>query len=100
MSAIPIIKRGEDLEFIFTLGGEDITGWICTIQVSQTPEDDFWIIERVIEPTENAWIAFLTAEETAKLSAGLYYLTGFLVNSTTDQERQEDKRFHVSPKWA
>lgn len=99
MSAIPGIKQGEDLEFIFDLDGEEITGWICTIQVKIFPSDAA-LISRVIPPVERAWPGFLTSTETAALAVSTkspYYLTGILTNSTTDQERQIPKRFHVGP---
>ena len=103
MSAIPIIRQGEDLDFVFDLDGEDITDWICEAQVSQTPEDEFALIKRVIPPVGNEWPGQLNSTETAALapsSESPYHLTGILKNASTDQQRQIPKRFHVSPAWA
>ena len=101
MPAIPIIRQGEDLEFIFDLDGEDITGWIALIEVKIFPSD-VALISRVIPAKENAWEGFLTSTETAALAVSTdspYSLTGILTNALTDQERQIPKRFHVSPAW-
>lgn len=102
MSAITIIRQGEDLEFVFDLDGEDITGWIALIEVKLFP-DDAAIISRVIPATGNAWEGFLTSTETAALAvsgASPYYLTGKLTNASTEQERQIPRRFHVTKAWA
>jgi len=102
MPAIPIIRRGEDLEFVFDLDGEDISGWICTIFVKRFPQGSIFI-EREISPEGREWPGFLTSEETMDLdesSESPYFLTGKLTNSTTNQERQIPKRFHVSPSFA
>lgn len=103
MSAIPTIRKGEDLPFAYDLGGEDISGWDCIIQVSQTPQDEFAVISRPISPTGNAWVGFLTSDETSALNVSSdtpYLLTAFLTNSLIEQARQIPKRFHVSPAWA
>ena len=104
MSAFPVIRQGEDLDFIFDLNGEDITGWICLIQVAQFfGENNVALISRIVSPTQNAWEGQLSSTETAGLdvsSDSPYFLTGFLTNSGTDQERQIPKRFHVSAPWA
>jgi len=102
MSAIPIIRQGEDLEFVFDLDGDDISGWVCLIEVKVFP-DDVALISRVIPPTGSEWQGELTSTETAALAVSTdspYYLIGKLTNSSTDQERQIPKRFHVSPAWA
>jgi len=101
VAKITTIRQGEDLEFIFDLDGEDITGWVCTIEVKVYP-DDAALISRVIPPGNRVWEGFLTSTETAALDVSTdspYYLTGILINSSTDQERQIPKRFHVSPAW-
>lgn len=103
MAAIPVIRQGEDLEFSFDLDGDDITDWVCTIEVKVFPSDTA-LISRVIpaDSSNSAWEGFLTSTETAALavsSKSPYYLIGLLTNSTTDQERQVPKRFHVSPTW-
>jgi len=99
LSAISTIRQGEDLEFVFDLDGEDITGWVCLIQVSQTPEDEFALISRIVLPKGRVWEGFLTQTETMDLEVGLYSLTGFLTNLSTDQERQIPTRFQVGKAW-
>ena len=99
---IPSIRQGEDLEFVFDLDGEDISDWICLMEVKQFI-DDTAIISRLIPPVGRTWPGFLTSTETATLpiSGRLpLYITGKLTNSTTNQERQVPKRFHVGPAWA
>ena len=103
MSKIPIIKRGENLEFVFTLGGEDPAGWVCEMQLKQFPEDELPLLNRIIPLTRKLWIGSITSTETAELlpqGNSPFYIIGLLTNAATDQERQEDKRFHVSPAWA
>lgn len=102
MSSIPVIRQGEDLEFVFDLDGESIEGWIATIQVKRFPSDDP-IIEREIPAVRRSWPGFLTSTETADLavsSTSPYFLTGVLTNSSTDQERQIPRRFNVTVPWA
>jgi len=105
MPAITVIRQGEDLEFVFDLNGEDISGWICTIFVKRFPadDDDEFIIPRQIPPDGRTWPGFLTSVETASLpvsSKSPYFLTGVLTNSSTDQERQIPRRFNVTVPWA
>jgi len=100
MSAIVTIRQGEDLEFAFDLDGEDITGWICLMEVKQFPTDSAFI-SRIIPPDEadQSWPGFLTPQETAALAvdgADPYYLIGKLTNSTLNQERQVTKRFGLN----
>ncbi len=103
MTGMTIIRQGEDLEFIFDLDGEDISDWVCLVEVKQFP-DAAALISRVIPPSgDNSWEGFLTSTETAALAvsgASPYYLTGKLTNSSTDQERQIPRRFHVTKAWA
>ena len=101
MPAIPIIRQGEDLEFAFDLDGEDISGWVCTIEVKIYPSD-VATISRVIPPGDRIWEGFLSSAETSGLAVSTdtpWRLTGILTNSSTDQERQIPKRFHISPAW-
>lgn len=98
MSAITLIRQGEDLEFVFDLNGEDITGWIATIEVKRFPSDAS-LITRVIPAVGRTWPGFLTSTETAALevsSESPYYLIGILTNSSTNEERQIPRRFNVS----
>lgn len=98
MSAITFIRQGEDLEFVFDLDGEDITGWIATIEVKRFPSDAP-LIQRVIPPDGRTWPGFLTSTETSALdvsSESPYYLIGILTNSSINQERQIPRRFNVS----
>lgn len=102
MPAITVIRQGEDLEFVFDLNGEDISGWIATIEVKRFPSD-VALISRVIPADGRTWPGFLTSAETAALavsSTSPYYLTGILTNSSTDQERQIPRRFNVTVPWA
>lgn len=103
MPSITVIRQGEDLEFVFDLNGEDISGWVCLIQVSRTPEDEFALVSRIIPPDGRTWPGFLTSTETEAFpvsSTSPYFLTGFLTNSSTDQERQIPRRFNVTVPWA
>lgn len=99
MSKISVIRKGEDFEFVFSLGGESIQGWVATINVRKFPGDPS-SITRVITAEGNTWPGFLTSAETALLAIGLYRLVGVLVNSTTDEERQPLIRFNVTDSWA
>lgn len=99
MSKISVIRKGEDFEFVFDLGGESIDGWICTINVRKFTGDTS-LITRVIAPEGNTWPGFLTSAETALLDIGLYRLIGVLTNSTTDEERQPLIRFNITDSWA
>jgi len=103
MPGMTKIHQGEDLEFRFHLDGEDITGWICTMLVKRFPKDDP-IIERVIPPREikRDWPGFLTSTETAALdlsSVSPYWIIGVLTNSSTNQQRQIPRRFHIDESW-
>ena len=105
MPAITVIRQGEDLEFVFDLNGEDITGWICTIFVKRFPSDadDAFITPREIPPVGRTWPGELTSTEIASLpvsSTSPYFLTGKLTNSSTNQERQIPRRFNVTVPWA
>lgn len=104
MSRMVTIKQGEDHEFVFHLDGEDITGWICTMEVKRFPED-VPFISRVIPPLtiKRIWEGFLTSTETAALavsSLSPYFVVGVLTNSSTNQGRQIPKRFNLNQSWA
>jgi hypothetical protein len=100
-NAIEIIRKRESLDFIFDLGGEDISGWTCNINVKQYP-DDTSLITRTIAPdaTGKQWSGYITETESATLTEGvLYWLIGVLENATTDERRTVPKRFQVSRQW-
>jgi len=98
MSAITVIRQGGSLPFIFDRDGEDITNFVCLIEVKQFPSDTA-IISRIIEPVGNEWPGFLTSTETAALAEGLYWLIAKITNSITDEERQIPERFNVTTAW-
>jgi len=98
MGATTQIQQGEDLEFIFDLDGEDISGWVCLMEVKVFPGDTA-PISRVIPPGDREWPGFLTQAETAALPIGSHVLLAKLSNASTDQERQIIKRFHVIEAW-
>lgn len=99
MTAISIVRKGTDFEFVFDLGGESIDGWVATINVRKFTGDTS-LITRVITADGNTWPGFLTSAETALLDVGLYRLVGVLVNATTDEERQPLIRFNITDTWA
>jgi len=98
MNGITVIRQGGDLSFVFDRDGEEITGFICTVEVKKFPAD-IAIISRVIPAVGNTWPGFLTSTETAALDVGTYFLIAQLKNSTTDEERQIPERFQVSKAW-
>ena len=97
MSATTIIRQGEDLEFVFDLGGDDITGWICRMGVKETLDSPV-LTTRIIPPSSsgNEWPSALNSDDTELYNVGHHLLIGLLVNLSTDQQRQIKKRFHVS----
>ena len=101
MAKITVIRQGESLDFVFDRSGEDITNWICTINVKEFPDDDS-SITRVIPEDEdaNSWDGFLTQTETSTLAVGLWWIIGILTNSVTDEEEQVPVRFNVTKAWA
>jgi len=99
MSAITIIRKGGDLKFVFDREGEDISNFICTIEVKQFPDDSPLIGPRVIPPVGNEWPGILTSTDTDLLSVGLFWLIAKLTNSITDEERQIPERFQVTKPW-
>jgi len=101
---LQVIQQGESLPFSFDRGGESLDDYICTIFVKEFPNGSV-LITRVIPLGENelgeaAWVGFLTSTETAALAVSLFYLTGKLTNSLTDEEEQVPIRFKVSKVWA
>ena len=87
------IAQGESLEFSFDLDGDDVTGWVCTINVLQFVGDTP-AISRVVDATGDEWVGYLTATETAALSpTGQWRLIANLTNSTTDEAQEVVTRF-------
>jgi hypothetical protein len=104
MAKIQVIRQGESLPFTFDRSGESLTGWTCTIVAKQFPEDAA-AIERVIPLTTDddgnaVWEGFITQTESAALALGLWYLTGKLENTSTDEEETPPVRFQVTKAWA
>ena len=99
MAKITVIRQGESLPFVFDRGGEDITGYVCTITVKQFPTDAS-SITRVIEATDGEWSGFLTQTETAALDIGLWIINAKLVKASTDEEEAIPVRFNVTTTWA
>lgn len=94
-----LIKRGESLPFLFDRDGQDVSGWVCTINVSQYPGDTPEI-SRVVEPTGNEWEGFLTSAETTALTKlGIWRLTGVLTNATTNERESVPVPFNLSEAW-
>jgi len=105
MAKIKVIRQGESLPFVFDRGGEDTTGYVCTIFVKQFPTD-VASITRVIPLTTDpdtgdaAWSGFLTSTETAALATGLWIINATLVKASTDEEEAVPVRFSVTIPWA
>lgn len=101
MSAVIQIKRGEDLDFSFSRQGLSLEGFICTIFVKQYPPDAPTITREIAINSENPliWSGFLSSTETKGLIVGLWWITGIITNSGTDEEAQDPIRFQVSPSW-
>lgn len=100
MNKIIRIQAGESLPFKFDRGGEDIDGWVCTITAKQYPGNTA-AINRIIPPDaqDKSWSGYLTADETSPLAVGLWFLTGSLVNLSTNEMEQIPVRFGVAPAW-
>lgn len=101
MTGFTIVRQGESVPFVFDRDGEDINGWVCTINV-KTFASDASLITRVIEPDESQerWEGFLTSSETSLLSLTNYRLIGVLTNATTGEEEQPLIRFNITESWA
>lgn len=102
MNKLTIIRQGESLPFRFDRGGNSIDGWTCTITVKEQPADAA-LISRVVLPTNNAWVGFLTQSETSALpvlsKGAAYYLIASLVNVSTDEEEVVTDRVRVTKAW-
>jgi len=105
MSKIQSIRQGGSLPFVFDRGGEDTTGWVCTITVKQFPADSA-SISRVIESStdsdtgDSVWSGYLTSTETAALAVGHWNLNASLVNADNDEEEAVPVRFQIATTWA
>lgn len=99
MAKIPIVRKGENLPFEFDRADESIDGWVCTVEVKKFTSDTA-LISRVISPTGQAWISFLSSTDTTALAIGLYRLIAVLTNASTDEEEQIALRFNVTESWA
>jgi len=97
-----IIRKGESLPFVFDRSGEEITDWVCTIEVKRFPSDTSVITPRIIEPVDRTWPGFLTSTESATLDNKAYRLIGVLKNAVTNEEEQvmETTRFNITSSWA
>jgi len=96
--SITRLKQGESYPFEFDRDGEDISGWVCTINLKQYP-DDTPLIKRVITPTDGVWSGTLTNQDTKNLDVGQYLLIGKLTNASTGENEQDIIRFYVSKGW-
>lgn len=108
LNKLTAIQVGESLPFKFDRGGDSIDGWTCTIFLKKFPTDTEILTGsgRVIPPDtgERSWPGFLTNSETGVLvpggtHKGLYFLTGLLVNLTTDEVEEVPVRFRVTKSW-
>lgn len=105
MAKIKVIRQGESLPFVFDRGGEDITGFVCTIFVKQFP-GNVSSITRIIEPSVNEktgfgqFAGFLTQTETSALEIGLWIINAKLVKADTDEEEAIPVRFTIVVPWA
>lgn len=95
---ITTIKQGESFPFTFNRGGEDISGWVCTINLKQYP-DDTPIIKRTITATDDEWSGTLTNQDTKNLDINQYMLIANITNATTGEKEVDIDRFYVSKSW-
>lgn len=96
---IEIVQQGESLPFAFDRNGESVTGWTCTIEVKQYPDDSALVSRGIALDGNQKFSGFLTGTETGALSAGLYYLIATLTNATTDEPEVIPVRFQVAVGW-
>ncbi len=90
------IRKGGSLPFVFDRGGEDISGWICTIEVKQYPGDTP-AITREVAPDGREWPGFLTSTETAALAPlGTWMIVGVITNAAEDREETPPIRFSLA----
>lgn len=95
---ITTIKQGESYDFSFDRDGEDISGWVCTINLKIYP-DDTAIIKRIITATDDEWSGTLTNQDTKNLNVAQYMLIANLTNATTREKEVKIDRFYVSKSW-
>ena len=100
MNKLERIQRGESQPVRFHRNGDSIDGWTCTMTVKQYPEDTA-TINRVLDVADDgiSWETFLTADETNGLTPGLWFVTGSLVNLSTNEMEQKVVRLDVAPAW-
>ena len=95
-SQMQTVRKGRSLPFVFDRSGEDISGWICTIEVKQFPGDTP-AITRVIEPDGREWPGFLTSTETAALDPiGEWMLIGVITNAAENRAEYPIIRFSLA----
>ena len=101
MTAFRIVRKGTSVPFVFDRDGESIDGWVCTINVKQSPSETS-VITREVEPDTlcNQWEGLLTSADTNTLGLHDYRLIGVLTNATTGEEEQPIIRFRVTSSWA
>jgi hypothetical protein len=97
-SAIPTIPRGASYRFAFDRAGDDISGWVCLIELKRFPDDPA-LISRILQPEGNIWKGVLTPAETGSLDINLYYLTAKLTNATLDEVEEIPSRMRISKAW-
>lgn len=95
---ITTIKQGESYDFEFDRDGEDINGWVCTINLKKYP-DDTAIIKRVVTPTDDVWSGTLTNQDTKSLNVDQYMLIANITNATTGEKEVDIDRFYVAKGW-
>lgn len=101
-----IVRRGSSMPFVFDLDGDDISDWICEIQVKRYT-DDVSTIDRLIEPDNQVWPGFLTVAEinaldfagTTPVTTGMHRLIGILTNTVTGEVEQDIIRFSLTDEW-
>ncbi len=90
------VPKGRSFAFVFDRNGQDIAGYICTINVQRFPGDTP-AITRTIEPDHNKWSGFLTSTETAALDpAGTWMLIAAITNASDDKAEYQTIRFAIS----
>ena len=99
MAKLTIIQAGESLPFSFDRGDESTDNYTCTIYVKQFPADTATITREIPLDGNNLWTGFLTQTETEALDIGLWYLTGILFNSVTDEQEEIPIRFQIVSSW-
>ena len=90
------IKKGEYYDFSFDREGEDIAGWVCTINLKQYP-DDTSTIKRTITPTNDKWSGTLSNNDTKNLNVGQYLLIANLTKGTEKEVKTD--RIYIGKSW-